>query len=194
MAFSKKEIKRQTAHVLGGLFFAIGIYLDYFTPIALFSALLLIILIFSLSRKYKWPFFKWYFKNFERKQDQKHFPGRGMLFYFLGALVAVLLFEKKIAIASMLILGFGDAVSPFIGIKYGKIKHPFSSSKFIEGHIVGAIIAGLAAMFFVPWQHAFIASFAAMFVEGIDVSLTHDTLNDNLVIPVIAGLVLTLLA
>ncbi len=112
----------------------------------------------------------------------------------LGAFVVVSTFDKSIAMASIMILALGDSLSHLVGKRVGKVKHPFSDTKFIEGHIVGAIIGALGAMLFVPPLTALVAASIAMFVEGIDVGGGASwILDDNLVVPLTAGVVMFLL-
>ena len=112
--------------------------------------------------------------------------------YLIGALLAVILFEKDIALAAIIILALGDSFSRLIG-PFGKIKHPFNNTKFLEGVIAGIIAAFLGAILFVKPSEAIIASFFAMMLEGVNLRLGKFKIDDNITIPLIAGGVIWLI-
>jgi len=146
-----------------------------------------------LSRKYKIPGIYWFLGRFERPEVMKVFPGKGSFFFILGTFVVVSTFDKSIAMASIMILALGDSLSHLVGKYVGRVRHPFSNAKFIEGHIAGAIIGALGAMLFVPPLTALVAASIAMFVEGIDIGFGASwVLDDNIVVPVTAGIVMFL--
>ena len=89
--------------------------------------------------------------------------------------------------ASIMILALGDSVSHLYGLHYGRIKHPLSSTKFFEGTIAGFIAGFIGALIFLPWLEAFLASLAAMAVEAIEIKIGAGQVDDNLIIPVVAG-------
>ena len=112
------------------------------------------------------------------------------MFYVIGAFVVVLIFPKEIAIASIMILALGDSVSRLVG-PYGYLKHPFHNEKFFEGAIAGAIAGFLGAVFFVPWLFALIAASISMLIEGIDLEIKGFKIDDNLLIPIVAAVVMS---
>jgi len=148
-----------------------------------------------LSRRYRIPGIYWLLKRFERPEVMKVFPGKGSFFYIFGAFVVVSLFNKQIAMASIMVLALGDSSSHLIGKYIGRMRNPFNSVKFLEGHIAGALIGALGAMLFVKPLLALAAASIAMFVEGIDVgSGVGWILDDNLVVPLTAGVVMFLIS
>ena len=94
--------------------------------------------------------------------------------------------KKNIAMAAIMILALGDSVSRLVG-PYGYLKHPFHSEKFLEGMIAGAAAGFLGALIFVSWLEALLASIIAMLIESIDLELNNFKIDDNLMIPVVAG-------
>ncbi|MBW3011296.1 hypothetical protein KY326_03695, partial [Candidatus Woesearchaeota archaeon] len=127
---------------------------------------------------------------FERKEHRKVHPGRGPLLLFVGCFIALFFFETNIALASIMILAIGDSFTNLFG-PFGKMKTKLHKKKFLEGTIAGIIGATLGAMLFVPFWIAFVSTLIAMFVELVDLDRYY--LDDNILIPVIAGLVMTLL-
>jgi dolichol kinase len=170
------EIKRQSIHILLGIMIVLLLNFD------LINATL-------LSTKFKVPIIHQFLGTFDRKKDLEDFPGKGAVFYILGAFVVVLLFPKNIALASLMILALGDSFSRLVG-PYGYLKHPFHSEKFFEGVIAGTIAGFLGALFFVSWLPALLASSFSMLIEGFDLRIKNFKIDDNLLIPVVAAVVM----
>ena len=140
-----------------------------------------------LSKKIKIPVIHNLLEIFERKEELKKFPGKGMIFYFVGVYLSLLLFTKEIAMASIMVLALGDSVSHLFGLHFGKIKHPLSKTKFLEGTIAGFVAGFIGALAIVPWHEAFFASLAAMIVEAIEIKIGTEQVDDNLIVPLVAG-------
>jgi len=100
----------------------------------------------------------------------------------------LLFFPLDIAMPAILVLAFADSIGHLFGIKFGKIPHPFISTKFLEGWFVGFIAGFIGAFIFVPWPQAIAASFFAMLVEGIEVKIGAEEVDDNLIIPLVAAI------
>lgn len=188
----KLEIKRQPFHILLGLFFIALIYYYLLTPIILLTIIIIAIFSSFLVKKTKPKTIYNLLKFIEREEDLEGLPGKGLITYLIGILLVVTLFEKDIALASIMILALGDSLSRLIG-PFGKIKHPFNNTKFLEGVIAGIIAASLGAMLFIKPSEAIVASFFAMFLEGIDLRLFKFKIDDNITIPLIAGAVIWLI-
>ena len=154
----------------------------------LFGLLILMLIISILSRKYNIPVISWLLRNFEREDYVKKFPGRGFIFYIIGSLLVLAFFPLDIAMPSILVLAFADSIGHLFGIRYGKRKHPYVKTKFIEGWIAGLVAGFIAAFVFVPWHEALAASFFAMLVEGIEVKIGAEEVDDNLIIPLVAAI------
>ncbi len=188
------EMRRQLFHVTVGVAIVALIYLDVLNEWGLLAILMAGFVLILLSRKYRIPIIYWCLERFERPEVMKIFPGKGSFFFVIGAFVVVLIFDKPIAMASIMVCALGDSLSHLVGKSVGRVKHPFSNTKFIEGHIVGAIAGALGAMLFVFPLTALVAASIAMFVEGIDIeSGMRWILDDNLIVPLTAGIVMFLL-
>ena len=120
-------------------------------------------------------------------------PGEGFVFFLVGSLLAIKLFSQDIALASILILSFGDGISHLIGEGIGKRKILFNKSKNIEGLVFGVIAGTLTALFFVSFLEAFVASLAAMLVEAVEIKIRENHIDDNLFVPLVAGTAILLL-
>jgi len=188
---TKLEVKRQLVHILLGISIVLLLRFDLINALILFIIVIIGFVLSFLSRKFHIPIIYEFLKTLDRKKDLEKIPGKGAIFYILGAFLAVLLFPKDIAMASIMILAFGDSVSRLVG-PYGYLKHPFHSEKFLEGVIAGAVAAFFGALIFVSWLEALIASVVAMLIEGLDLEANNFKIDDNLLIPVVAGFVIWL--
>ncbi len=188
----KLEIKRQPFHILIGLFFITLIYYDLLNPLNLLTIIIIAIIASLYVKKTKPKTIHRLLKFLEREEDLKELPGKGLIAYLIGTLLVLTLFEKDIALASIMILALGDSFSRLIG-PFGKIRHPFNNTEFLEGVIAGIIAASLGAMLFIKPSEAIISSFFAMLIEGFDIKLFGYKIDDNLTIPLIAGVVVWLM-
>ena len=186
MEINKFELNRQIFHIFLGI--AIVFLLKFgLIGKGIMPALIILGLFLSyLSTKIKIPVIWLLLQKFEREEKNK-FPGKGMIFYFMGAYFALLLFSKEIAMASIMVLALGDSISHLYGLHFGRIKHPLSKTKFIEGTVAGFAAGFLGALVFLPWQEAFLASFAAMTAEAIEIKIGAKQVDDNLIMPLVAG-------
>lgn len=192
---SKKEFGRQTLHILVGLITATFYYYEIFSTLAIFLIVIIGLLASILSKRISLPIFSYFLDKFERDNVRNKFPGKGMVFFFIGVLFVIQLFEKDIALAAIMILTLGDSISHIFGAKFGQLQNIFNgkSKKLFEGTLAGTIAGFLGAMLFVPYPEAFLASFAAMIGEVIKIDLNDNTLDDNLVVPLVAGTTIFLL-
>ena len=182
------EAKRQFFHMILGIVIVILLMYGLINEIHILFLLIIGIIISFLSKKYKIPIIYWFLKNFEREKYLKTFPGKGAIFYLIGVFLVLSFFSLDIAMAAILVLAFGDSVSNIFGIRYGKIKHPFHSRKFVEGWIAGLIAGFIGALVFVAWPQALAASFFAMTAESIEIKLGAAEIDDNIIVPLVAAI------
>lgn len=188
------ELKRQLFHAIAGIVAVILLNYNILNLEILGMIIILGFIISIVSRKFRIPLISWFLKHMEREENLKRFPGKGALFYVMGIFFAVLLFRQETAYASILIMSLGDSTATYIGKRFnGRIRHPFSSRKYLEAALIGGFAGFLGAMLFINPGIALISSIAAMVFEGIDVKLGFTQVDDNLIIPVVAGLIITLL-
>ncbi len=190
MPKKEKEMKRQVIHILLGIVILLLFYFDLINTLSMLIVTVVGVVISVISRKKKIPVINWFLKQFERKRHISTFPGKGALFFLIGSMLVMFLFEKDIALASIAILTFGDSFSHIAGVYLGRTKQPFSP-KLIEGTAIGIFAAFIAASFFVPVLEAFIAAFIAMSVEAIEIRIDKSPIDDNFIIPVLAGVVIS---
>jgi dolichol kinase len=189
---SDLEFRRGIFHLVSGIIIILLIRFDFLTKWLLLLLTLVALGISLASKRYKIPFIYWFLEKFDREKDIKKFPGKGAIFYLVGVTLVAFLFPKDIAMASIAVLAVADPFSRFIGIHFGRIKHPFNDAKFTEGAVAGIITGFLAAILFVRPSEAFFAAFFAMIAEGIELKLGMQHVDDNIVIPLVAGVIIWL--
>lgn len=185
-----RETRRKLFHILVGT--ALALFYHYqLIGLAHFVAMLALALAGSFAYQQGWlRLFTPLVKAIERKQDLKTFPGIGAIYYLIGSTVSVSLYSKPIAVASILVLAWGDGIGHLLHM-HGTIPSWRSYKKW-EGIIGAILISTLAASFFVPFWQAALASTIALLLECIEVRIGKYKIDDNLYIPIIAGLVMTL--
>lgn len=189
-----KEFRRQIFHIVFGCILIFLIIINALDVKLLFLILALGFIASLISLKIKIPVIGWFLKNFDRNKDTRTFPGKGAFFYIFGILLALWLFDKDIALASIAIMVFGDSISHLVGTAIKKSRfRKIGNNKNVEGVIVGMIIGGFCSSFFVSIYYAFSASIIAMLVEGFGLKMGEYNIDDNLFIPLISGVIITLL-
>lgn len=187
MKINSLDLKRKILHILLGI---IGLFLltyNIITPFQIFIILIIGIAISLISLKFNIPIISYFLDNFEKQEDRKELPGRGVIFAVTGSLLVLKLFSYDIALASITILIFADPISHLSGKFFGKTKSFLDKRKNIEGNIFGALISGLLATFFIPFYLALTASITAMLFESIIIEIQKIELDDNLIIPLVAA-------
>jgi len=188
------ELRRQIAHALSGIALIFLVKLGIITPAILLAILVMGTVIVLLVKNFHIPVITGALKLFERGKDLKIFPGKGAFFFILGSLLSLLLFERQIALAAIAIMAVGDAVTTVIGIYYGRFKNPFNPEKHLEGTMLAIIISTLAAFTFVDFHLAFFGAVVGIAAESLAVKFIDRVIDDNLLIPLVAGVVMTALA
>src|SRR3989339_683182 len=105
---SKQEFGRQILHLGIGFVVALAYYLDILSPLAVLLGIVVGGLASILSKRVHLPGLSWFLDHFEREEMRKTFPGRGLIFFFVGVLLVMKLFPKDIALASIMVLALGD--------------------------------------------------------------------------------------
>ena len=187
----QREFRRQAVHILVG-FFVIIVHgflgetaISLFLMMALFGVLLSRLIV---NNHLVW--LKKLLGIFERKKDLEEFPGRGPIYFFLGAAATLMFFPQEIAYAGILILSLGDSVNHYYNRQKELKTLPWNKNKNWQGLIFGIIIGTLASSSLVPLGAAFVASFIAITLESMPLRIAHLYLNDNIFVPIVAGGVL----
>ena len=186
------EVKRKIGHIGTGLFIVTTYYYGILTQKYLFFLLILFCILSLGSLNFKIPVADFLLRNFERGKYIKRFPFKGMIFFLGGCLLVIKIFPKDIALASIMILTFGDSVSYLVGTFLGKTKLIFNRMKKLEGILAGMLFAFLGSIIFVGFIEGFFASLFAMIVEGAGFKIGVSDIDDNFIVPLVAGTVIYL--
>ncbi|MDD1721371.1 MAG: hypothetical protein LUP95_05230 [Euryarchaeota archaeon] len=179
------ELRRKLAHLILGVIFA---YLVVSLPHELVVTVNLLLIVGLLISAYLYQvhhvrFFIWLFEQFDRPSK---FTARGAITFFIGTLAAVLLFTPFVAALSILVLAVGDAVATITGYYAGK--HRVLNSKTLEGTLAFFVSTGILLAFFV----APVAAISVALVTAILELLTPPYIDDNLILPVATGILLSI--
>ncbi len=193
MMITKKEIKRQLFHIMFGIILALLVNIGILNKITMGIILIIAFVLCYISRRMKIPGVYWFLDKFEREEELIKNPGKGAFFYLVGSYLAVLLFSKDIAIASIVILALGDSISHLVG-RFGSIPHPFTDKKFLEGILAGVIAGFIGAVIVLGnGLEAGLGALIAMLAESFDIKIKRYKIDDNLFIPILAGTVIWLI-
>jgi dolichol kinase len=177
------ELMRKSVHLVS--IFIVLIY-EFFGKDAilwvlmLFLVTVLILEYFRLEKGMKIPFFYLMYREHEADRLGGH------IYFALGSIAVISLFNKEIAYAAVLMTTFGDMAAALIGKFYGKrriFREIFKNDKSLEGSVsefitdlvVGLVITGNPIVSLVM---AFSATLTETAVNKID---------DNLVVPIFSG-------
>lgn len=188
------ELSRQLVHISGILFIIFAQFMGRETTIIYFGFIAAFFFLYS-----------WYirnqekrvqnmlnrmesrFRNFTLKFERKDAnPFTGAMFFYIGCIIAFIVFPFNIASAAGAMLAVGDSLSTIVGTRLGRHKIGKTGKSF-EGSLAcfaGSLIAGV---FFIAPHIAVLGAIAAAIAELLP------RINDNLSIPVISGLVMFIL-
>jgi dolichol kinase len=178
-----REIYRKVVHLLVGLsllFLALFIRAEY--SLDVLKLFLLALLMASLFIDFLIADLKIKIPIYEMVERKKELSGlHSSSFFLIGCLLAIQFFTFEVALAAISMLVFGDAMAALIGRKWGK---PFYKKKSLLGSTAMFLTSTLVGIFFLAniWvvlAMAFIGTLVEVFVNNID---------DNLMIPLFAGL------
>ncbi|RXE57178.1 hypothetical protein ABH15_03425 [Methanoculleus taiwanensis] len=178
------ETGRQVVHLIFGLGIAGFVFLFDSTitisvlMIALFAGF---ILSDALQRGYFIPGISQIIERLERRDAV---PGKGALFFALGALFCLVFFPTAVVFPALVVLALLDSVTTIFGVRYGR--HRIYNKKSVEGTLFGIAVTFSVLLFLVPPG----AALAVAVVSGL-VELTTP-IDDNLVVPVAACVVLSM--
>lgn len=188
---SKSRGLRETMHMSSFLLSFISIYIT--GNILLASVILFVTVLYTLSeiariRGINVPIFSSITWKAANKPELYEFAA-SPIHFALGIAISLLIFPVPIGYVAITILTLGDGFAHIFGLKFGNIRLPFNKGKNLEGSIFGFLFAFLAAMIFVDPVRALIGTAVGIIVEGLPLPV-----NDNLAMPLISGLVLTLIS
>ncbi len=113
---------------------------------------------------------------------------------FLGLAISCILFSKNVAIFSWIILFISDSAAALVGAKYGT--NYLVDSKTLEGSFtffIVTIILGMFIYLILPSSFSFVGLvICAILTTYTELYSKHFDIDDNIAIPVVAGLCLSI--
>ena len=208
-----REMKRKTIHIsMGSLSLLLAIFPRWLSILCILVALFFILVI---ARPTGWK------SSFEamasRQRDIESGYLYGPLLYILMVLVAVVLYDLRVAATVFCIMAFGDGFANVIGSKFGKHRYQSLQNKSLEGFIAFIAFAftfGTLSFFLVSinpevtswfsilvikspseivFHNVVITIFIVSGISALIELFTSEILNDNISVPLLAGILLTIL-
>ncbi|MBR9705944.1 CTP--2,3-di-O-geranylgeranyl-sn-glycero-1-phosphate cytidyltransferase [Candidatus Pacearchaeota archaeon] len=198
----KQELARKFIH-----FLSVFILFIYFLASDIFNkhiALLFLVLILIIAIEFEYfrieigskiPLVSHVWKYLRRKKEKATFGGD--VFFLIGAILVLAIFDIRVAMAAILMTTFGDLAAALVGTKYGKHQVFGLKNRSWEGTLTELavdLLIGIGVFFrgaiydisliysWQLWLLVGIMAITATFVETIIYKL-----DDNLMIQIFAG-------
>ncbi len=176
----KRELQRKGVHVTSLLIVA-GYYILPKAAVLLIMTLFLILFMeiefVRIDIKLKLPLFH----KLYRKKEEDTLSGN--VFFLIGAIIAISVFSKEIAIAAILMTTFGDAAAALFGKRFGRTWIPKVKNRAVEGCMAEFAVDLLIGFVFLDsWPVILVMAGTATIVETV-----VEKIDDNLLIPLFAG-------
>ena len=179
------ESLRQVVHLVFGLGIAAFVLLfdrDLTLSVLILTLFVGFLLSDAVSRGYTIPVVSAVITGLERRDAA---PGKGALFFALSAVFCLVFFTKEIVFVGLVVLSLLDSITTLTGVRFGRNR--IYNSKSLEGTLAGVVVTAAALCLLVPPAVALVTATVTAFAELVS------PVDDNLVIPVVACLVLTAL-
>ena len=176
----KRELQRKAVHVTSVLIVIFYYFLPkeaILLPLTLFLILFLEVEFIRLDLRLKLPFFHKLYR--ENEKDRLS----GSVFFLMGAIIAISVFSKEIAIAAILMTTIGDASAAIFGKRFGRTWIPKLKDRAVEGCTAEFAVDLLIGFVFLrPWLVILVMAGTATIVETV-----VNKIDDNLLIPLFSG-------
>jgi dolichol kinase len=181
----KGEIFRRIIHACGIFVPLISIFIGKTSTIGILAALSIIYSIseYLRSKGRTFPIINRITENAIRSGERTSAFAFAPLSLALGVSASLLIFPTPINYASIVIVCVDDVVASTAGGAVGRNRIPYNSSKSVQGTILGMVTAFVVSLLFVSPILALTGSVVGMLVESLPLRL-----NDNITIPILAGI------
>jgi len=180
----KSELKRKGIHLLSIFFILSYVLLGSFWGRRIALLFLTLLLIWSLElefirlrTKINLPLIRGLWRRKEKNQVG------GQVFFLIGAIIALSVFDFKIAVAALLMTTFGDMAAALFGMKFGNHWLKSIPNTAWEGIFAEFIVDLIIGFIFLP--HVIIVFVMALTATFVETVFTHA--DDNLMIPLFSG-------
>jgi dolichol kinase len=182
-----KHIGRKLYHLIGGLgLLSLYYLLGRHNALICYSILFLLVITIDLARLGIPALNQFIFTRFGSfiRENERHKP-TGTAPYVLGIGLSLYAFSLEVATAAICFLAFGDVAATTVGERYGRTKIGQKSLEGTVAFIAAALLSGLfLSAIGVPLMPG-VMILGALVAAGVE--LLPLPVNDNLVIPLVAG-------
>lgn len=189
-----KHPGRKLFHLLGGLgLLGLWFLLGRRGALLAYGALLAGALLFDLARLLSPAFASWCAARlgaFLRRREAGRLSG--MPTYVLGVALSLALYPEPAAVAAVVFLAFGDVAATGVGERWGRRRVGDKSLEGAAAFFAAAFLAGLAVRGLLGGPPAHVLAAGAWCAALLELLMPRWA-NDNLLIPLAAGLFMTLL-
>lgn len=183
----EKEFKpwRLVFHSLGGIIPVLYYFLDVTktTTLIVLAPFLLAFLIFDIARL-KNPQLNTKFTNtfspFIHEYEKKQF--NASTYFLISSFLSILLFPENVAVVALCFLAFGDTMASFVGTTIGRIR---VFDKTLAGSVAFFLTCFAIALLLLDVRVSCVGALVATLMELLPLKI-----DDNLLIPVVSGLVM----
>lgn len=186
---SHKDLLRESIHMSGFFVPLIAMFIGAFSMAAITAAVILVYTVseFLRLRGKNMPIISTITQHAASNSELCEFT-LAPIYFALGIMLTLLLFPAPASSAAIAMFALGDSTASLFGGTLSKKPMPFNRTKTLEGTLAGFFFAFLAGTAFVsPWI-ALIGAATAMAIEYLPLPV-----NDNVLIPLGTGLLLTLI-
>jgi dolichol kinase len=195
----KNELARKFVHLL-----SISILVIYFLVSDIFDkqiALIILVLVLIVFIEFEYlrieipreiPILKDIWGYSKRKKEKNRLGGD--VFFLIGAILVLAVFDLRIAIAAILMTTFGDMTAALIGKKFGKHWLKYLKNRAWEGILAEFFVNILIGYLIFFWGRFGLINdlktWIVIFVMAITATIVETLIykmDDNLLIPVFAG-------
>jgi dolichol kinase/phosphoserine phosphatase len=185
---TKNEATREAIHASGFLISIVALAIGIF-PVVLFISFVVVLYAVSEARRMErtnLPIIS-SVTRYAATHEELYELATAPLFFALGIVLTLLAFPMPVSGAAIAAFALGDSTASLFGKAFGKTWLPFNKGKTLEGSVISFFFAFLASLYFVAPLPALVAASTAVIVESLPLPL-----NDNLVTPLVTGLILAL--
>jgi dolichol kinase/phosphoserine phosphatase len=185
---TRNQIVRETIHASGCFVPIIAVVLGLFGTAVIILAITLLYALSEVMRmeRASLPVVQSVTRAAATQPELYEFATAPM-FFATGILLTLLLFPSPVSSVTIAAFCLGDSTASLFGGAFGKRTLPFNKGKTLEGSASCFFFAFCAAIFFTTPTFALLAAVATAIIESLPWPI-----NDNLVTPLLTGLVLVL--
>ena len=190
----QSKLWRRLWHLLGGSFFPIlALFILRETLLITLGAITAIFVAWEIVRFASPRVNLWMVSHLRViLKEEERFRLTGTTYLLLASLAVFLLFDKYVAIASLLFLSIGDLMASVIGERFGKRILFDKSSEGSLACLASCLLIGIVMSRLTPAMALPVAIVGA--VSATIVELLPIPVDDNLTIPLVSGGLMTLAA